>query len=336
MGDDAGAARSDNNSMKRFRNFAWFVLAYNLLVILWGAFVRATGSGAGCGAHWPTCNGEIIPRAPEVETLIEFTHRLSSGLVLVLVAVMIVWAFRLYPKGHLIRKSAGFTVFFTITEALVGAGLVLLGLVADNDSIARAFAMMIHLVNTFLLLAALILTAWWSTFGTPEKLTYKGKKWGYHLVGLAGILVLGASGAVTALGDTLFPATSLVEEFWKDLDPSAHILIRLRIFHPMIAVGVGLYIMRLAAWVRGNSKDPWIRRISAFLIGSYFVQLWIGVINVLLLAPVPVQLVHLLVSDFIWMSAFLLSALVMGAPLFAHSHQYEKVHERVDQAAQKV
>jgi heme A synthase len=322
--------------MRSFQKYTWFVLAYSLLVIVWGAFVRATGSGAGCGAHWPTCNGEVIPRAPEVETLIEFTHRLSSGLVLVLVAVMIVWAFRLYPKGHLIRKSAGFSGFFTLTEALVGAGLVLLGLVADNDSVARAFAMMIHLVNTFLLLAALVVTAWWATFGTPQKLTYKGKKWGYHLVGLVGILILGASGAVTALGDTLFPATSLIEEFWKDLDASAHFLIRLRIFHPMIAVAVGLYVMRLAAWVRGNAKDPWIQRVSIFLIGTYLLQLGIGIINVLLLAPIPLQLIHLLVSDFIWMSAFLLSVLVMGAPLLAHRTTNHPVHDRVHQAAQEI
>jgi heme A synthase len=317
--------------MTKFRNFSWFVLAYNLVVILWGAFVRATGSGAGCGAHWPTCNGQVIPRSPEIETIIEFTHRLSSGLVLVLVLVMIIWAFRLFPKGHLIRKSTSFVMFFTITEALVGAGLVLLGLVADNDSIARAFAMMIHLVNTFFLLAALVITAWWSTFGVPEKITFKGKKWGYHLGGLLGILILGASGAVTALGDTLFPATSLVEEFWKDLSPSAHILIRLRIFHPIIAVAVGLFIIRLALWVRENAKDPWIRGVSVILIGSYLLQFAIGVINVLLLAPVPVQLIHLLFADLIWMSAFLLSALVMGAPLFAQSHAHQGVQDPVHQ-----
>jgi heme A synthase len=322
--------------MAKFRNYTWFVLAYNLLVIMWGAFVRATGSGAGCGAHWPTCNGQIIPRNPEVATLIEFTHRLSSGLVLILVLVMIIWAFRLYPKGHLIRKSASFTVFLTIIEALLGAGLVLFGLVADNDSIARAFAMMFHLINTFLLLAAIILTAWWSTFGVPDKITYKGKKWGIHLAGLIGILILGASGAVTALGDTLFPATSLIEEFWKDLSPSAHILIRLRIFHPIIAVAVGIYIIRLATWVRENTQDLWIRKVSGFLIGSYLVQIGIGVINVLLLAPVPIQLIHLLVSDFIWMSAFLLSALVMGAPQLADSPVDHEVHHRVHQASKQV
>jgi heme A synthase len=141
---------------------------------------------------------------------------------------------------------------------------------------------------------------------------------------------------VTALGDTLFPATSLIEEFWKDLSPSAHILIRLRIFHPIIAVAVGIYIIRLATWVRENTQDLWIRKVSGFLIGSYLVQIGIGVINVLLLAPVPIQLIHLLVSDFIWMSAFLLSALVMGAPQLADSPVDHEVHHRVHQASKQV
>ncbi len=47
-----------------FSRYAWGVLLWNVLVALWGAYVRATGSGAGCGSHWPTCNGEILPRAP--------------------------------------------------------------------------------------------------------------------------------------------------------------------------------------------------------------------------------------------------------------------------------
>ncbi|MFN8454080.1 MAG: COX15/CtaA family protein [Anaerolineae bacterium] len=71
--------------LDRFAKYVWTVLAYNLAVILWGAFVRASGSGAGCGSHWPLCNGEVIPRTPQMETLVEFTHRLTSGLALLLV-----------------------------------------------------------------------------------------------------------------------------------------------------------------------------------------------------------------------------------------------------------
>jgi heme A synthase len=95
-------------------------------VILWGAFVRATGSGAGCGSHWPLCNGELVPRAPQVETVIEFIHRATSGLAFLLVLGLFVLAWRVYPKGDLVRRAAALSFLFIVTEALVGAGLVLL------------------------------------------------------------------------------------------------------------------------------------------------------------------------------------------------------------------
>ncbi|HEX9001707.1 MAG TPA: COX15/CtaA family protein, partial [Blastocatellia bacterium] len=82
----------------RFAKFAWLVVAYNLMVIVWGAYVRASKSGDGCGSHWPLCNGEVIPLAPTVKTLVEFSHRLSSGLALLLTVVLVVWAFRAFAR----------------------------------------------------------------------------------------------------------------------------------------------------------------------------------------------------------------------------------------------
>src|SRR5512139_906295 len=154
----------------RFAWFAWIVLVYNVLVVLWGAYVRATGSGAGCGSHWPLCQGVVLPRAPQIETIVEFTHRLSSGLVVLLALVLLTWAWRAYPKGHSVRLGAVMAMVFTVTEALVGAGLVLFGLVAQNQSVARAFSVDVHLVNTFLLLASLTLTALWASGGRRVKL----------------------------------------------------------------------------------------------------------------------------------------------------------------------
>src|SRR5512139_2354559 len=116
----------------RFAKYAWGDLAYNVLVVLWGAYVRATGSGAGCGSHWPLCNGVVVPRAPQVETMIEFSHRLTSGLSLVLIAVLVVWGFRVYNRGHRVRKALVASGVLIITEALIGAGLVLFGWVAKD------------------------------------------------------------------------------------------------------------------------------------------------------------------------------------------------------------
>ena len=151
--------------LTNYAKYAWGVLAYNLLVILWGAYVRATGSGAGCGSHWLLCNGEVIPRAPGMETMIKLTHRLTSGLAFLLVLGMLVWALSAYSRGHSVRRGAWLSTFFILTEALVGAGLVLFEWVADDVSTGRVISMAVHLINTFLLLACLALTAWWASGG---------------------------------------------------------------------------------------------------------------------------------------------------------------------------
>ncbi len=321
---------------KGFRNYAWIVLVYNLGVIVWGAYVRATGSGAGCGAHWPTCQGEVIPRAPQIQTLIEFSHRLSSGLVLLLAIGMVVWAWRAFPRRHAVRWSASFILLFTITEALVGAGLVLFGLVAENDSIYRAMAMITHLINTFLLLGSLTLTAWWSTVGAPERFYWHGKANSFLLVGLFGLLMLGATGAVAALGDTLFPSQTLEEALRQDLSPASHLLIRLRVIHPFLAVSLGVYTAGLAAWLRRSYSATYLKTVSVYVMGVFAVQLALGVINVLLLAPVPIQLLHLLTSDLIWIGLVLMAGIVFGAPVLANRLSDQEIHHPIDQVAGEV
>jgi heme A synthase len=149
--------------LTRFARYAWFVLGYNLLVIMWGAYVRASGSGAGCGNHWPLCRGAVIPRSPALETLVEISHRFTSGLSLIFVIGLVFWSFQRFPRRHPVRAAAVVSLVFILTEALIGAGLVLFEYVAHNASTARAFWMSGHLINTFLLLGALALTAWWAS-----------------------------------------------------------------------------------------------------------------------------------------------------------------------------
>lgn len=294
--------------LDRFAKYAWGVLAYNLAVILWGAYVRASGSGAGCGSHWPLCNGEVIPRAPQMETMIEFGHRLTSGLALLMVVVMVIWAFRIYAKGHPVRLGAGLSMFFMLTEALVGAGLVLFELVAQDTSMARAWVIAVHLINTFLLLAALALTAWWASGGQPVQLNSRGGLgWMLALAFLA-MLFLGASGAVTALGDTLFPASSLAEGWQEKFSPTAHFMVRLRLWHPLIAIAVGAYIIVVLGVINARQPDSLARRMSRVFTVLYFVQLTSGALNVVLLAPIWMQLWHLLLSDLLWIVLVLFAA----------------------------
>ena len=298
--------------LSRFAKYAWFVLVFNLGVILWGAYVRATGSGAGCGSHWPLCNGEVIPRSDQVETLVEFTHRLSSGAAFLLVVGMLVWAWRMFLPGHRVRKAAVFSMIFMITEALVGAGLVLFELVADNTSSARALSISVHLANTFILLACISLTAWWASGGRPVKIDWgKSEVW-LLLVGFIGVLILGMSGALTALGDTLFPVDSIEEGLRQDFSAATHFLVRLRILHPTIAIAAGVYLIIIINWINSRVSQGLNRYLGRLLISLFLIQLMAGLINVWLLAPVWMQLVHLLLSDFVWISLVLYAAELMA------------------------
>jgi heme A synthase len=298
----------------RFAIYAWAVLAYNLLVILWGAYVRASRSGAGCGSHWPLCNGEVVPLAPPVATLIEFSHRMTTGLAGLLVIGLVVGAFRAFPRGSSVRLGAALSLAFILIEGLVGALQVLLGLTADNASVGRAVVGSIHLANTFLMLAAMTLTAWWAGGGASLQLRRQGLLGWVFAVGLLGVLLVGATGAITALGDTLFPSDSLADGLQADFSAGAHFLIQLRVIHPILAVLVGVYSIvagRLAAAWRPSMAT---RRLSWALVALFGAQLLIGVVNVALLAPIFMQIIHLFMADLVWVALVLASAAALGAP----------------------
>ncbi len=294
--------------MNRFAKFAWGVLFWNMLTILWGALVRATGSGAGCGSHWPSCNGAIIPTPERIETIIEFTHRMMSGGALILVLILLIWGFRQYPKGSPVRIGVAGAAIFILVEALLGAGLVLFKLVEQNSTVFRAAAVAIHLFNTFILLSFLTLTAWWAAGGKAIALKNKGAWPWLFGIGLAGVAVIGMSGAITALGDTLFPVKSLAEGLAQDSSPDAHFLLRLRVYHPIIAILVGVYTLNLVRYLYGKFNDQTTRRLCLILGGLVLLQWTAGVVNILLLVPLWMQLTHLFLADAVWISYILLSA----------------------------
>jgi len=297
--------------MKGLTRFAWLVLAWNLAVILWGAVVRATGSGAGCGNHWPLCNGVVVPRSAAIETLIEFSHRATSGIALILVVALAVAIFRSRPSGHPARLGAVLSLVFIFSEAAVGAGLVLFRLVADNESMARALFMASHLVNTFLLLASLTLTAHWTGGGPRLRLRGQGKAGAALGAGLLALLLVGTSGAIAALGDTLFPATSLAAALRQDLSPTGHFLIRLRLLHPAVAL-LAAVVLLFAGWYAPRQRPGAASRYGRWLSVLVVVQVLAGLANVALLAPVWLQVVHLLLADLTWITFVMLSASVLA------------------------
>ena len=307
-------ALSNSSRIARFAVYAWLVLAFNVLVILWGAVVRATGSGAGCGDHWPLCNGHVIPPAPAVATFIEFFHRLTSGLALILVVAMLFAARRAFPPGHRARHFAAAACALIVVESAIGAFIVLQSLTGLNDSALRAVVIAVHQANTLLLLGAIALTAWAAT--DEARPGARGRTRGPQLphlrtmlvFGVVGLIVLSATGAITALGDTLFPADSLAEGWQAKFSPTAHFLVRLRVVHPLIAGLMGLYVVVLAWLVHRRTNDAFIRWLAGTLTGLFFAQCALGALNVILLAPVWMQLAHLLLADGVWIAFVLLAA----------------------------
>ncbi len=303
---------------KWFASYAFGVVVFNLAVIVWGAFVRASRSGDGCGNHWPLCNGEVIPFAPESKTIVEFVHRATSGLALLAVLVLLVWALRRFGKRHPASVWAALSFFFILVEALIGAVLVRYQFVAGNPSASRAVWMSIHLVNTFMLLAALALTAWramddWGEF----RMRGRGALTPLLFAALAGTTLLAMSGAVAALGDTLYPAKSLAEGLRQDFSPAADLLLRLRLMHPVIALLVGGFLLFVCAHVTRTPQELPIRRTAGALAATVLVQFLVGALNVAMLAPVWLQLIHLLLADLAWLSLVLLTASVFTSELGA-------------------
>lgn len=300
----------ETRRLSAFARYAWAVLAWNVGVVLWGALVRASGSGAGCGNHWPRCNGRVIPPSPSVQTLIEFTHRLMTGADGFLVLALLVLAWRLYPKGSPVRTGAALSAFFLVTEALVGAGLVKLELVAGSRSPARVWWMALHLVNTFLLLASLTLAAWWASGGRRVRLRGQGAAAGAMLAAVFATLVVAVTGAITALGDTLYPKASVgLREA-----AAATFLERLRIVHPAVAVATALYVVLAGILVRRLRPGAATARLSGLLAALFAAQVVAGVVNVALLAPVWMQLVHLLIADAVWIALVCATAAALAGP----------------------
>jgi heme a synthase len=280
---------------RAFVRFAWITLAITVVVILWGAVVRATGSGAGCGSHWPLCNGSVVPTAPAASTVIEFVHRLTSGLALILAIVLALWSRRLFAAGHPARRWALASLVFMLIEAAIGAGIVLLRLVEDDTSALRAAYIAVHLSNTMLLIGAVTGTAHAAARGpafdvatgaTPESRGARILRG--TAIAMALTVIAAAAGAIVALGDTLFPSASLAEGFAADLNPTSHFLIRLRVWHPIIAAAAGLLTLFTFR--------------TSLVTTLVLAQFGLGLMNLMMLAPLPLQMAHLLGSNLLWIA----------------------------------
>jgi len=300
------------------RRFAWGVLAYFIAVILWGTLVRATGAGAGCGNHWPLCNGTVLQHSASVNTMIEFTHRLTSGLSFFAVVGLLAWTFAGTVRGHLARAAAVASVAFTLIEAILGALLVKLGLTAQSLSPLRPAYLALHLTNTLLLLAALTLTA--HLLSRRKAFLRDSVRIVAPFGAVASILVVmmvGVTGSLAALGDTLFPASSLGLALAQDFSPSSGWLVRWRWMHPTVAFVASIFLIWLLVRA-AQRKTHWDNRgISALVLLLLAGVYALGLTDVILLAPLWVQVAHLLAADMLWAALVVLTARLTLEPVEA-------------------
>jgi cytochrome c oxidase assembly protein subunit 15 len=274
-----------------------------VLVILEGALVRATGSGAGCGNHWPLCNGDFFPHHPRLATIIEYTHRSMTGICTALVAILIGWTFLARERGDRARRAVIWSGILLITEALLGALLVKGGYVENNASDMRVLMQCIHFTNTMLLLAAITLSWWWLR-DRAQPINLPPQAHTAAWLALGATIVVGGTGSVAALADTLFPPTSLQAALLQDIAAHSPMLVRMRWVHPVAAlIGLGC-----AIWLALQLSSTLGRLVLALIS----VQLILGATNVLLLAPTWMQVVHLLGADLYWIALVAACATVIA------------------------
>lgn len=302
-----------------FAKYAWFALGYNVLVIVWGVFLRASRSGDGCGQFWLTCNGELIPSAPQFKTVIEFSHRMTTAIDGFVMLVLLAWAIMLWigdrskQNRQILYATIG-SFIFVITEAAVGAGLVLTGNVAETVTDARPFWAMGHLINTFILLTFLTLTAWFASGARSVWLKVDKRVFLLTALGVIGLMLVGLSGSLAALSNMLFPSQSLAEGISKDFSPTSDLILRLRLSHPILSILTGVYLIFLAGWLKAkttSSKVAWWSNAVSLLV---IAQVIFGGATLLMLGPIVMQLGHLLLADAVWIAFVLMIAHYLDEP----------------------
>lgn len=262
---------------KKTQKFLLVFWIYTLIVIFWGAWVRISHSGDGCGDHWPLCQAEFIPDLTQKKTFIEYFHRLMTGAYGIIV-LLIFLKLRKHTR-NLVRKLNTWLLVLMITEALIGALLVKLSLVTVNDSYMRLLFMILHQFNSFMLTGVTYLLF---KAINPEFKFEPSKK-------LLLFLTVSVSGAIAALSVTLFPSISLLQGIIDDFSHDSHIFIKLRVVHPFLASTIMTGFM---IWL-------FMKNQTRFALEILF-AMFIGVITLITLSPVALKIAHLGLAHVLW------------------------------------
>ncbi len=276
----------------KLNNLAFTGLVLCVISILAGAVVRGTGSGDGCGASWPTCNGNIVPSSLDSSAIIEYTHRVFSGLLLLVTFLLFIYC-KKYSSNRLLQRCSGALLFFVVLEAIIGMVIVLQELVAYNTSLTRLIAVPIHLVNTFSLLALyIVLYSVLRNNIQQIKFIYNKR----FLCSCLIFLIVAGLGSITALADLLYPSESFIEGVQMDFSETSQLLTRLRILHP---IGASILLLWMFSESSRLFKEEGILFAKNLNRLSVIVSL-VGVLNVFVNINIFLSILHLLFADALW------------------------------------
>lgn len=279
----------------------WLTVA----VVIGGALVRATDSGAGCGESWPICGGQIIPEIGNYHTAIEVSHRLMTGLLGFGVIALYVLVRRDFDKDHRLRRAVVVGGILLIVESLLGASLVLFGWVEFDASIARLIVVPLHLINTFMLVGAFTVTVFFASGGKGFRIDLARTRDKLIVAGLGAILLIGATGALNALADTLIQSDALRQAEPGEFLVTEPVLRQVRAIHPFVAIVGGLAIYMLVRYLAAG-EETIVRRLALGIQGIVWLQFIVGLLNIALEVPLETQLIHLFVADLLWIGFVLI------------------------------
>ena len=286
------------NTILTYRIFAWFVLLLTILVIISGDIVQITGSGAGCGESWPKCNNELLPDVTNKNTIIEFIHRILTTIVGFCIIALALFARILLGKNHFCTKATYTAIFFLVTEILIGAMLVRFGWVEFDMSWGRVIVDSLHVLNTFFLVATLASSTQYKS-GTYLSNYLKNTR--TLIIAVIIFLIIAVTGALNSLADLLYiesmPASQKNNIY--------NFLISVRALHPFIAITGGITIAYIFLTFSDRLLAIYQKKLIIIILATIGVQFFIGILNIFLMTPLIIQIIHLVLANILWISIVL-------------------------------
>jgi len=286
--------------MTSFRRLAVASTLATVLLVAIGGLVRATKSGLGCGTDWPHCSGRLLPALENRAVLIEFSHRLMASVVVVLLAVLVVAAWRLHRDDARILRASIAAFALVLFQAVLGAIVVWLELAASS--------VVLHLATAMALLAVLVYLTAAAWTSEADRVDHPdGAVARRSAVAAAGVLALLLVGSYVSGRDAGYVFTDWPLMNGRLIPDLSYEPAAIHFLHRALAAIVGIVVAAVTLPViRRKREGPVAARFAAGALGLFVVQVMLGAANVWTPPPSRINEVfvslHLLIAALIWAS----------------------------------